>query len=122
MSDGRFTLGVGAGENLNEHVVGAWPHVRQRHDMFEEALQIMRALFDGETVTASCFRGCAAEPGHTVACADLGTRARSMVCATQNTMNSSATTISSQKRETTPEARSTAMAAVTTTMPTAIST
>jgi G6PDH family F420-dependent oxidoreductase len=53
MSDGRFTLGVGAGENLNEHVVGAWPHVQQRHDMFEEALQIMRSLLDGETVTYS---------------------------------------------------------------------
>ena len=27
MSEGRFTLGLGAGENLNEHVVGAWPQV-----------------------------------------------------------------------------------------------
>lgn len=53
MSQGRFTLGVGAGENLNEHVVGAWPHVQQRHDMLEEALQIMRSLLDGETVTYS---------------------------------------------------------------------
>ena len=34
LSDGRFTLGLGAGENLNEHVVGAWPHVQQRHEMF----------------------------------------------------------------------------------------
>ncbi|BCB88078.1 TIGR03557 family F420-dependent LLM class oxidoreductase [Phytohabitans suffuscus] len=53
MSQGRFTLGVGAGENLNEHVVGAWPHVQQRHDMFEEALQIMRSLLDGDTLTYS---------------------------------------------------------------------
>ncbi|MFC7545878.1 TIGR03557 family F420-dependent LLM class oxidoreductase [Plantactinospora sp. GCM10030261] len=53
LSDGRFTLGLGAGENLNEHVVGAWPHVQQRHEMFEEALQIIRPLLDGETLTYS---------------------------------------------------------------------
>lgn len=53
LSDGRFTLGLGAGENLNEHVVGAWPHVQQRHDMFEEALSIIRPLLDGETLTFS---------------------------------------------------------------------
>lgn len=53
LSDGRFTLGLGAGENLNEHVVGAWPHVRQRHEMFEEALQIIRPLLDGETLSYS---------------------------------------------------------------------
>ena len=34
MSDGRFTLSVGAGENLNEHVVGrGWPAVDVRHEM-----------------------------------------------------------------------------------------
>jgi len=53
LSDGRFTLGVGAGENLNEHVVGDWPHVQQRHQMFEEALQIIRPLLDGATLTFS---------------------------------------------------------------------
>jgi G6PDH family F420-dependent oxidoreductase len=53
LSDGRFTLGLGAGENLNEHVVGAWPHVLQRHDMFAEALEIIRPLLAGETVTFS---------------------------------------------------------------------
>ena len=53
LSDGRFTLAVGAGENLNEHVVGAWPHVQQRHEMFEEALQIIRPLLDGNTLTYS---------------------------------------------------------------------
>ncbi|SDY39147.1 F420-dependent oxidoreductase, G6PDH family [Micromonospora pattaloongensis] len=53
LADGRFTLGLGAGENLNEHVVGDWPHVQQRHDMFEEALQIIRPLLDGDTVTYS---------------------------------------------------------------------
>src|SRR3569623_1403078 len=34
LSDGRFTLGLGAGENLNEHVVGGgWPNVSTRHEM-----------------------------------------------------------------------------------------
>jgi G6PDH family F420-dependent oxidoreductase len=48
LSDGRFTLGLGAGENLNEHVVGAgWPPVNVRHEMLHEALEIIRALFDG---------------------------------------------------------------------------
>nr|WP_205861387.1 TIGR03557 family F420-dependent LLM class oxidoreductase [Planosporangium flavigriseum] len=50
MSGGRFTLGLGAGENLNEHVVGAWPHVAQRHDMLVEALDIIRPLLAGETI------------------------------------------------------------------------
>lgn len=53
LSDDRFTLGLGTGENLNEHVAGAWPHVRQRHEMFAEALQIVRALLDGEKVSFS---------------------------------------------------------------------
>jgi G6PDH family F420-dependent oxidoreductase len=48
LSEGRFTLGLGAGENLNEHVVGAgWPPVNVRHEMFDEALDIISALFDG---------------------------------------------------------------------------
>src|SRR3954462_14927934 len=52
LSEGRFTLGLGAGENLNEHVVGgAWPPVDLRHEMLEDALEIIRALFDGQTVT-----------------------------------------------------------------------
>jgi G6PDH family F420-dependent oxidoreductase len=50
MSGGRFTLGLGAGENLNEHVVGAWPHAVQRHEMLAEALEIIRPLLAGETV------------------------------------------------------------------------
>jgi G6PDH family F420-dependent oxidoreductase len=55
LSDGRFTLGLGAGENLNEHVARrAWPPVDLRHEMLDEALEIIRALFDGDTVT---FRG-----------------------------------------------------------------
>lgn len=48
LSDNRFTLGVGAGENLNEHVVGrGWPPVNVRHDMLAEALQVIHGLFDG---------------------------------------------------------------------------
>jgi G6PDH family F420-dependent oxidoreductase len=50
LSDGRFTLGLGAGENLNEHVVGGWPHVRVRHRMLAEALQIIQRLLTGQTV------------------------------------------------------------------------
>jgi len=48
LSGNRFTLGVGAGENLNEHVIGrGWPPVNVRHDMLAEALQIIAGLFDG---------------------------------------------------------------------------
>ncbi len=50
LSGGRFTLGLGAGENLNEHVVGGWPHVRVRHRMLSEALQIIQGLLTGQTV------------------------------------------------------------------------
>ena len=55
LADGRFTLGLGAGENLNEHVVGGgWPGVATRQAMLAEALQIIRELHTGELVT---FRG-----------------------------------------------------------------
>jgi G6PDH family F420-dependent oxidoreductase len=48
LSDGRFTLGLGSGENLNEHVVGrGWPPANVRHEMLVEAMQIINALFDG---------------------------------------------------------------------------
>ncbi len=48
VSGDRFTLGVGAGERLNEHVVGqGWPAVTQRHAMFREALEIIRLLWSG---------------------------------------------------------------------------
>jgi G6PDH family F420-dependent oxidoreductase len=50
ISGGRFTLGIGAGENLNEHVVGGWPHVSQRHDMLIEAMEIIRPMLDGATM------------------------------------------------------------------------
>jgi G6PDH family F420-dependent oxidoreductase len=52
LSDGRFTLGLGAGENLNEHIVGGnWPIAGVRHEMLTEAVEIIRALWGGETVT-----------------------------------------------------------------------
>lgn len=52
LSDGRFTLGLGAGENLNEHVVGGgWPGVDTRQAMLAEAMVIIRALHSGELVT-----------------------------------------------------------------------
>ncbi|WP_263253318.1 TIGR03557 family F420-dependent LLM class oxidoreductase [Saccharopolyspora rosea] len=52
LSGDRFTLGLGAGENLNEHVVGdGWPPVNVRHEMLDEALRIIRGLLDGESVT-----------------------------------------------------------------------
>src|SRR5207248_7857717 len=52
LSDGRFTLGLGAGENLNEHIIGGcWPIVGVRHEMLEEAVEIIRALWAGGTVT-----------------------------------------------------------------------
>lgn len=48
MSDGRFTLGLGAGERLNEHVVGdGWPPVEQRHQMLDEAIDIIQGLWRG---------------------------------------------------------------------------
>jgi G6PDH family F420-dependent oxidoreductase len=50
IAPGRFTLGVGAGENLNEHIAGPWPYVTERHDMLVEALEIIRELHTGELV------------------------------------------------------------------------
>src|SRR5690348_1824435 len=52
LSDGRFTLGLGAGENLNEHVVGrGWPSVDRRHDMLIEVVEIIRELLTGDMIT-----------------------------------------------------------------------
>src|ERR1700753_667208 len=51
LSDGRFTLGLGAGENLNEHITGGgWPPANDRHDMLREAVEIIRSLFAGDYV------------------------------------------------------------------------
>jgi G6PDH family F420-dependent oxidoreductase len=48
LSDGRFTLGVGAGERLNEHVVGMeFPSIRKRHEAFRESLEIIKLLWQG---------------------------------------------------------------------------
>jgi G6PDH family F420-dependent oxidoreductase len=48
ISDGRFTLGVGAGERLNEHVTGhGFPSVRGRHERLREALEIIDLLWQG---------------------------------------------------------------------------
>jgi G6PDH family F420-dependent oxidoreductase len=50
--EGRFTLGVGTGEALNEHVLGdAWPSVNVRLAMLEEAVELIRELWKGEPVT-----------------------------------------------------------------------
>ena len=48
MSDGRFFLGVGSGENLNEHVFGdRWPLPDERLEMLEEAVGVIRLLWQG---------------------------------------------------------------------------
>jgi len=48
MMDGRFFLGLGSGEELNEHVVGArWPGPAERLEMLEEAIEILRLLWQG---------------------------------------------------------------------------
>jgi G6PDH family F420-dependent oxidoreductase len=48
---GRFALGVGTGEALNEHIFADhWPRPEVRRDMLEEAVAIMRALWTGETL------------------------------------------------------------------------
>jgi G6PDH family F420-dependent oxidoreductase len=50
--DGRFTLGVGSGEALNEHILGdPWPAIEQRLSMLEEAVAIIRELWKGDIVS-----------------------------------------------------------------------
>ena len=52
ITDGRFRLGVGTGEALNEHILGdAWPEAQVRTAMLEEAIAVMRRLFTGEQVS-----------------------------------------------------------------------
>jgi G6PDH family F420-dependent oxidoreductase len=52
LADGRFILGLGSGENLNEHITGeGWPPVNQRQDMLVEATTLIRELFTGELTT-----------------------------------------------------------------------
>lgn len=51
LAEGRFTLGLGSGENLNEHVVGTgWPAVQERQAMLREAIGIIRDLHTGDLV------------------------------------------------------------------------
>jgi G6PDH family F420-dependent oxidoreductase len=48
MMPGRFFLGVGTGENLNEHVLGdRWPLPDERLDLLEEAVEVIRLLWHG---------------------------------------------------------------------------
>jgi coenzyme F420-dependent glucose-6-phosphate dehydrogenase len=48
MADGRFFLGLGTGEELNEHVTGArWPGPQERLEMLEEAIEVLRLLWEG---------------------------------------------------------------------------
>ncbi|MGW2218268.1 TIGR03557 family F420-dependent LLM class oxidoreductase [Nonomuraea sp. NPDC001684] len=52
LTGGRFRLGVGTGEALNEHVVESrWPPLSERLEMLEEAVGLMRELFTGRLVT-----------------------------------------------------------------------
>ena len=46
--EGRFWLGVGSGENLNEHIVGeGWPETAVRQERLEEAVEVIRLLWEG---------------------------------------------------------------------------
>jgi G6PDH family F420-dependent oxidoreductase len=50
--EGRFVLGVGSGEALNEHILGdPWLGIEQRLSMLEESVEIMRALWEGGNVS-----------------------------------------------------------------------
>ena len=50
--DGRFRLGVGSGEALNEHITGQhWPPASTRHEMLQEAVSVIRELWRGGVVT-----------------------------------------------------------------------
>src|ERR671937_854949 len=45
---GRFLLGLGTGENLNEHILGdRWPAPDERIEMLEEAVEVIRELWQG---------------------------------------------------------------------------
>lgn len=47
----RFRFGIGSGENLNEHVTGQrWPSIEVRLEMLEEAMEVIRRLWSGDTV------------------------------------------------------------------------
>jgi G6PDH family F420-dependent oxidoreductase len=49
---GRFSLGVGTGENLNEHILGGrWPGVVERQDRLAEAIEVIRGLWEGKLMS-----------------------------------------------------------------------
>ncbi len=55
LMEGRFFLGVGTGELLNEHILGdRWPRADERLEMLDEALEVITKLWRGEYET---FRG-----------------------------------------------------------------
>jgi G6PDH family F420-dependent oxidoreductase len=50
MLGGRFGFGIGSGEALNEHILGdVWPSADVRLEMLEEAVEVMRLLWEGDT-------------------------------------------------------------------------
>jgi G6PDH family F420-dependent oxidoreductase len=52
LTGGKFTLGVGTGEALNEHITGAkWPAAAERRDMLTEAVTVIAQLFTGEQLS-----------------------------------------------------------------------
>jgi G6PDH family F420-dependent oxidoreductase len=52
LTGGKFTLGVGTGEALNEHILGSrWPPAEERLDMLDEAVDIIRELLSGRLIS-----------------------------------------------------------------------
>ena len=52
LTGGKFALGIGSGEALNEHITGsAWPSAEERLEMLEEAVEVIRELFTGRLIT-----------------------------------------------------------------------
>jgi G6PDH family F420-dependent oxidoreductase len=52
LTEGRFILGVGTGEALNEHILGTrWPPARERLEMLDEAVHVLRQLFSGRLIS-----------------------------------------------------------------------
>jgi G6PDH family F420-dependent oxidoreductase len=77
LSGGRFRLGLGAGENLNEHVVGKrWPAVGERHEMFAEAVEIIGGCSTANTSTIAASTS-ASSPHASSTCRRRGRRSGS---------------------------------------------
>jgi G6PDH family F420-dependent oxidoreductase len=52
LAEGRFSLGVGSGEALNEHILGTrWPSAEERLEMLEEAVRVIRELLSGQLIS-----------------------------------------------------------------------